>query len=52
IDTSASTGVGPSRVHSGDDSDSDKEAADMGFDHQKLKLSAQQTLEGNDIIGH
>ncbi|GBL86495.1 hypothetical protein AVEN_194764-1 [Araneus ventricosus] len=44
---SASTGVGHSKVHlylSGSDSDSDKEAADMGSDHQKLKLSSQQSL--------
>ncbi|GBL81284.1 hypothetical protein AVEN_143603-1 [Araneus ventricosus] len=35
------------------DSDSDKEAADMSFDHQRIKLSDQKTLEKmDDIIAH
>ncbi|GBN88495.1 hypothetical protein AVEN_80257-1 [Araneus ventricosus] len=37
--------------HSKANSDSDKEAADMGCDHQQMKHSAQQTLgETDDII--
>ncbi|GBM07370.1 hypothetical protein AVEN_187904-1 [Araneus ventricosus] len=57
--TSASTGVGHSRIHlclpganwdsekEAADFDSDKEAADMGCDHHQMKFLAQHTLEKN-----
>ncbi|GBM68467.1 hypothetical protein AVEN_6439-1 [Araneus ventricosus] len=43
----ASAWVGHLRIHlclSGADLDCDKEAADMGFHHQQIKLSTEQTF--------